>query len=102
MKTLSDLEADVAAEGTVIASNNTLLTGLSAQIAALKNDQTDPTTAARIDALAQAVESQTASLSAAVVANTPAAAPAPAPASADAGSSSSGSSSDSSSQQPQQ
>lgn len=77
MKSLSDLQADVAAEDTVIASNNVLLTGLSAQIAALKTTQTDPATAAAIDALASDVEASTASLSAAVTANTPAATPAP-------------------------
>lgn len=73
MKTLEDLKADVASEETVITANNTLLAGLSAQIAALKTTQTDPATAAAIDALATQVEADRDSLSAAVVANTPAA-----------------------------
>jgi len=73
MKTLADLQADVEAETTVEKSAVTLLTGLTAQIAALKTTQTDPNTAAAIDALAQSVEGATADLSAGVVANTPAA-----------------------------
>lgn len=72
-KTLTDLQADVAAETTVNQSAVTLLQGLSAQIAALKNAGTDPTTAAAIDALAAQVEGNTSSLSDAVTANTPAA-----------------------------
>lgn len=71
MKTLTDLQADVAAETTVASSAVTLLSGLSAQIAALKSTQTDPATAVAIDALASQVESSTADLSAAVTANTP-------------------------------
>jgi len=73
MKTLADLEADVASETDAVNSASTLLSGLSAQIADLKNNQTDPTTAARIDALAASVESARDTLAAAVVANTPAA-----------------------------
>lgn len=76
MKTLSDLEADVAAETDAVNSASTLLGGLSAQIADLKNNQTDPATAARIDALATSVETARDTLAAAIVANTPAAPPA--------------------------
>lgn len=78
MKSLSDLQADVSAETTVDGSILTLVSGLSDQIAALKTTQTDPATAAAIDALATQVETNTASLSAAVAANTPAAPDAPA------------------------
>ena len=73
MKTIDDLTNDVAAQSTVIQSTNTLLSGLSAQIAALKTTQTDPATAAKIDALASQVEANTSNLSAAITANTPAA-----------------------------
>lgn len=72
MKTLADLEADVASETTAVNSASTLLSGLSQQIADLKNTQTDPDTAARIDALATSVETARDQLAAAVVANTPA------------------------------
>lgn len=75
MKTLADLQADVAAETAVEQGAITLLGGLSAQIAALKSTQTDPATAAAIDALATSVEANSSSLAAAVTANTPAAAP---------------------------
>ncbi len=71
MQTLADLQADVAASTTAEQSAITLLTGLSAQIAALKTTQTDPATAAAIDALATQVTAGTSGLSAAVVANTP-------------------------------
>lgn len=70
MKTLTDLQNDVAAETTAEQSAITLLGGLSAQIAALKTTQTDPDTAAAIDALATQVETNTASLASAVTANT--------------------------------
>ncbi len=67
MATLADLQASVTAEDTVIDSAMTLLTGLSAQIAALTPDQ------AAIDALAADVGAKTTALAAAVAANTPAA-----------------------------
>lgn len=72
MQTLEDLQTEVAAEGEVIQSAVTLLNGLAAQVAALQPNQ------AAIDALAASISSQTATLAAAVTANTPAA-PAPAP-----------------------
>lgn len=70
MKTLADLQNDVAADTTAEQSAITLLGGLSAQIAALKTTQTDPNTAAAIDALATEVETNTSTLAAAVTANT--------------------------------
>ena len=73
MKTLADLQADVEAETTVEKSAVKLLTGLTAQIAALKTTQTDPATAAAIDALANSVEASTSDLADSVTANTPAA-----------------------------
>ncbi len=73
MKTLTDLQADVADETTVEQSAITLLGGLSAQIAALKTTNTDPTTAAEIDTLANTVEANKKALADAVTANTPAA-----------------------------
>lgn len=73
MKSLADLQADVARETSVTQAAVTLLGGLSQQIANLKSNNTDPTTAAAIDALASQVENSTDALSAAVTANTPAA-----------------------------
>lgn len=73
MKTLADLQADVEANTSATQSAATLLGGLSQEIANLKTTQTDPATAAAIDALAAKVEENTASLAAAVTANTPAA-----------------------------
>lgn len=67
MSALTDLQAAVAAEDTVIASAVALLNGLGAQIAALTPDQ------AAINALAADVTAQAAALAAAVTANTPAA-----------------------------
>lgn len=75
MKTLEDLQTDVAAETDATKAAATLLSNLSKQIADLKTTQTDPATAAKIDALAASVEGATADLAAAVTANTPAAAP---------------------------
>lgn len=74
MATLDDLQNDVNAEDTVGDGITTLLTGLSAQIAALKGTQTDPATAAKIDALDAQIKARTAKLAAAVTANTAAAA----------------------------
>jgi hypothetical protein len=75
MSDLSDLQAAVTAEDTVIASAVTLIQGFAAQLAAAG---TDPVALA---ALTSDVKTQAASLAAAVAANTPAApAPAPAPA----------------------
>jgi hypothetical protein len=70
---IDDLTTKVQAEATVEASAVTLLNGLSAEIAALKNTTTDPATLAAIDALATSVSAQTSDLAAAVTANTPAA-----------------------------
>lgn len=66
MASMSDLQAAVAAEDTVVDSAITLLKGLAAQIAALQPNQ------AAIDALAADVTAKTAALSDAVVSNTPA------------------------------
>lgn len=66
------LEADVTAQSTVIASVQTLLANLTAAIVDLKTQVTDPAAQAKIDALANAVEASSKSLTEAVVANTPA------------------------------
>ncbi len=72
-KSLDALNVAVAAETTVEQSVNTLLTGLSAQIAALKNGVTDPAVLAAIDAASAIVTTNNAKFQADVVANTPAA-----------------------------
>lgn len=71
MADLSALQADIAAEDTVIDSAITLIQGLAAEIAAIPT--TDPTTQAAIDALAADVKGKSDALAAAVTANTPAA-----------------------------
>jgi hypothetical protein len=75
MATVADVQADVTSQTTVIGSAVTLLQGLSAQLAAAG---TDPVA---LQAIKDSLDSNTASLAAAVVANTPGA---PAPAAADA------------------
>lgn len=70
--TIDDLKAKVDAEKTVVDSAVALIKGLSAQLAAAKDDP------AKVQALADALDAQTAELSAAVVANTPVAPAAPA------------------------
>lgn len=70
-KTIQDLTTDVTASTTLEQSIETMVTGMAAQIAALKTTQTDPATAAAIDALATQVEANNAALQAAVTANTP-------------------------------
>ena len=66
---LDKLEADVAAENTVIDSAVALLAGLKAQLdAAIASG--DPN---RLTALSATIEAKAAALSAAIVANTPAA-----------------------------
>jgi hypothetical protein len=72
MKTFAQLQADVAANTTVDASVVTLVSGLVSQLQALSAAGT-PVDPAAIDALATQLETNTASLSAAVTANTPAA-----------------------------
>ena len=71
MSAVTDLQASVAAEDTVIDSAVTLLQGLSAALAAAG---TDPVALA---ALKTDIDTKTQSLAAAVVANTPAAASTP-------------------------
>jgi len=66
MAMIDDVSADVEAQSTVIASVETLLTNLSAQLAAAG---TDP---AKLQAIKDSLDANTARLSAAVVANTPA------------------------------
>ena len=64
--TLASIQSDVTAEDSVVDSVITLLQGLSAAVAALQPNQQ------AIDALAADIEAKTATLSNAVVANTPA------------------------------
>jgi len=81
MKSLADLQADVAADTVVEQSAVTLINGLAAQLKALSAAGT-PVDPAVIDSLATTLEANAASLGAAVAANTvanPAPAPAPAP-----------------------
>ena len=75
MAAIDDLEAKVAAEETVIASAEALLTELNTELkAALAAG--DPTALeARITALSAKLDTDTSALSAAVAANTPADAP---------------------------
>lgn len=70
---IDQLNAAVAAQTTVEASVETLLTGMAAQIAALKTGQTDPAVLAAIDSASAIVGANNAKASAAVAANTPAA-----------------------------
>lgn len=70
------LIAEVAANTSVIQSAETLLTSLSAEIAAISAANNDPALQTQIDALTTALTTGTTSLAAAVAANTPAA-PAP-------------------------
>lgn len=70
MAAIDDLQADVAAEDTVIDSAVTLIQGFAAQLAAAG---TDPT---KLAALRSDIQTRTQSLAQAVAANTPAA-PAP-------------------------
>ena len=77
--TLDDITNAVAAEQTVEASAITLLNQLAAEVAAAANDP------AKIQAIVTQIQTNAATLAAAVTANTPAA-PAPAPATPAAGS----------------
>jgi hypothetical protein len=70
---LDALTASVAAENTVIGSAETLLSGLSAEIAALKSTTTEPATLAAIDNITSGIDAKKAELAAAIVASTPAA-----------------------------
>jgi hypothetical protein len=70
---LDNLAAKVTAETTVSQSAIALLNGLSAQIAALKTQTTDPATVERIDAFAAALDKNISDLAAGVTANTPSA-----------------------------
>jgi hypothetical protein len=65
---ISRLRADVAAQTSVIASNNVLLSGLAQRI----RDANDDNDQDELDAIADELEQNTTSLSQAVVANTPA------------------------------
>lgn len=65
--TLDDLKAKVDAEVTLEQSAETLLSGLSAQLAAAKNDPV------KIQAIADELDTNSASFAAAITANTPAA-----------------------------
>lgn len=76
MADFSKVQADVAAQTSVIQGVTTLLTNLSQQITALKGaGDMDAATQAAIDSLAQSVESNNLALSNAVAANTPVAVP---------------------------
>src|SRR5437016_5331541 len=66
MATLSDVQAAVTAEDTVIDSAVVLIQGLAAQVAALAPNQ------AAIDALAADIKAKSDSLASSVAANTPA------------------------------
>jgi hypothetical protein len=70
---LDNLNTQVTAQTTVEDSIETLLTGLSAQIAALKTGVTDPAVIAAINSAAEIVANNVARAQAAVTANTPAA-----------------------------
>jgi ABC-type iron transport system FetAB ATPase subunit len=70
---LDKLNQAVADETTVEQSVETLLTGLAAQIADLKNNQTDPAVLQAIDDAAALVTANNDKFKAAVLANTPAA-----------------------------
>lgn len=71
MSTLDDVIANVADEDTTIDSAVDAINGLNAQIAALKTSQTDPATAAKIDALNADITAKKAKLAAAFIVNTP-------------------------------
>src|SRR5689334_10826932 len=75
---LAQLQADVAAQGSVIASATTAFQGLAAQIAAAetaaKSAGATDDQVAGIAAVRQGLEANTAALAAAIPANTPAAA----------------------------
>lgn len=70
---LDNLNAAVADETTIEQSVETLLNGLSAQIAELKAGQTDPAVVAALDAASALVRGNNDKFKAAVLANTPAA-----------------------------
>ncbi len=69
---IDNLNNAVAQETTVEKSVETLLTGMAAQIAALKTGVTDPAVSAAIDAATAIVVANNAAAAAAVAANTPA------------------------------
>lgn len=73
---LDQAEAAAAANSAADDAAEALLVKIAALIADLKNNQTDPATVARINALSTALNARAAQLSAAVVAGTPAAPPA--------------------------
>jgi|SRR6267154_1231398 len=75
MATLDDVIANVADEDNTIDSAVNAINGLNAQIAALKTTQTDPATAAKIDALNADITAKKVKLAAAFVVNTPTAVP---------------------------
>lgn len=70
---IDKLNAAVADQTTIEASVETLLTGMAAQIAALKTGVSDPAVIAAIDAASAIVVADNAKTAAALVANTPAA-----------------------------
>ena len=76
MALLDKLTADVAAETTVDASVETLLTQLSAEIKAISANSADPATVAALNGLTTQMETNAAALGAAVTANTPVVPPA--------------------------
>lgn len=72
---LDQAEAAAAADQAADSSAMALLTTLSTLIAGLVDNQTDPATVTRINALAAGINERAAALSAAVIANTPASPP---------------------------
>jgi hypothetical protein len=70
---LTTLTAEVANNTAVDASVEQLLTNLTAQIAALANSTSDPTTQTALNGLVTTLQNNDTAIAAAVVANTPAA-----------------------------
>lgn len=70
---LDQAEAAAAANSAADDSAEALLVTLSGMVAGLVDNQTDPATTARIQALAAAIDTRSKQLATAVVANTPAA-----------------------------
>ena len=78
MSNLDTVIQHASEEDTLIDSAVDMIHGLQAQIVALKTPTTDAATAAKIDALDQAISTKKAQLVAALMVNTPVVAPTPA------------------------
>jgi len=77
MATLDTVAEDLTANTSAVGSAVLLLGTLAQEVHDLKGAQTDPVTAAKIDALDEKIRANTDALAAAVAANTESAAPAP-------------------------